>query len=76
MRPASPLRVNHKHADVRFAAFSRNGAFFGDYNQLAVAGPRTYVVTCISYRTRKGEPASFPPQVHHQRTWVAVVGGG
>jgi hypothetical protein len=73
---SAPLRVNRRHADVRFAAFSRKGAFFGDYNQLAAAGPRTYLVSCIAYRTRKTEPATFPPSVHHQRTWVAVVGGG
>ena len=61
---------------MRFAAFSRNGAFFGDYNQLAVAGRRTYVVTCRAYRLHRNEQATFPPTVHHQRTWVTVLGGG
>jgi hypothetical protein len=68
-----PIRVNRKRADVRFAAFSRNGAFFGDYNQLVAAGSWTYIVRCVSYQMHKNEPAKFPPQVHHQRTWVAVV---
>jgi hypothetical protein len=71
-----PLRIDRKRADVRFAAFSRNGAFLGDYNQLAVAGSRTYVVTCRAYRLHKDETATFPPAVHHQRTWVTVLGGG
>ena len=73
----APLRIDRgRRADVRFAAFSRGGAFFGDYETLAVAGSRTYVVTCRSYRLHRGERATFPPSVHHQRTWVSVVGGG
>ena len=68
------LRLNRKiRTDVRFAAFSRASAFLGDYNQMAIAGSWTYVVRCEAYRARKGEPAAFPPKVHHQRAWVAVV---
>lgn len=59
--------------DVRFAAFSRNSAFLGDYHQMAVAGSWAYVVRCEAFRLRPGEPAIFPPKVHHQRAWVAVV---
>jgi hypothetical protein len=72
---STPLRVNKKvRADARFAAFSRGGAMWGDYNQLAVAKDGTaYIVRCESYSTVKGEEAEFPPSVHHQRTWVAVV---
>jgi hypothetical protein len=72
---SKPLRVNKKvRADARFAAFSRGGAFWGDYNQLAVAKDGTvYIVRCESYALRVGEEADFPPAVHHQRTWVAVV---
>jgi hypothetical protein len=72
---SAPLRVNRAvRADQRFAAFSRNGAFWGDYNQLAVAKDGTvYVVRCESAAATRGEPAEFPPSVHHQRTWVAVV---
>jgi hypothetical protein len=72
----APLRIDRRRADVRFAAFSRGGAFFGDYNELAAAGSRTYVVTCRAYRLHKGERATFPPAVQHQRTWVTVLGGG
>jgi hypothetical protein len=70
-----PLRLNKSvRADARFAAFSRAGAMWGDYNQLAVAKDGTvYVVRCESYSVKKGEEADFPPAVHHQRTWVAVV---
>jgi hypothetical protein len=72
---STPLRVNKSvRADARFAAFSRGGAMWGDYNQLAVASDGTvYVVRCESYSVKKGEEADFPPAVHHQRTWVAVV---
>ena len=68
-----PLRVNRFRSDTRFAAFSRNGAFFGDYNQVAVAGSWTYIVRCEGHRETANEIAAFPPKVHHQRTWVAVV---
>jgi hypothetical protein len=72
---SKPLRVNKSvRADARFAAFSRAGAMWGDYNQLAVAKDGTvYIVRCESYSVKKGEEAEFPPAVHHQRTWVAVV---
>ena len=74
---STPLRVNRSvRADARFAAFSRNGAMWGDYNQLAVAKDGTvYISRCESYSTVKGEDADFPPTVHHQRTWVAAVKG-
>jgi hypothetical protein len=72
-----PLRVNRSvRADPRFAAFSRGGAMWGDYNQLAVAADGTvYVVRCESYAVKRGEEADWPPSVHHQRTWVGVVRG-
>lgn len=71
-----PLRVNRVRTNVNFAAFSRNGAFLGDYNQIAIAGKRTYVVRCEAYPLSADEPSTFPPSVYHQRTWVAVLGGG
>jgi hypothetical protein len=72
---SKPLRLNRSvRADARFAAFSRGGAMWGDYNQLAVASDGTvYVVRCESYSVKRGEEADFPPAVHHQRTWVAVA---
>jgi hypothetical protein len=70
----APIKVNTVRADARFSAFSRNGSFWGDYNQLAVAKDGTaYIVRCESYSVKKGEEADFPPAVHHQTTWVAVV---
>lgn len=69
-----PVRVNSVRTDVRFAAFSRNGAFLGDYHQIATSGDVTYVVRCEAYAVDPNEPAAFPPKVHHQRTWVAVLG--
>jgi hypothetical protein len=70
---SKPLRVNRFRSDTRFAAFSRNGAFFGDYNQVAVTGSWTYIVRCEGHRETGNEIAAFPPKVHHQRTWVALV---
>lgn len=71
---SKPLRINIvKRTDVRFAAYSRASAFLGDYNQVAVGKSWAYIVRCEAYSTKKGEPATFPPTVHHQRTWVSVV---
>ncbi|MCA1825248.1 MAG: hypothetical protein LC640_13580, partial [Frankia sp.] len=68
-----PLRVNRKHTDVRFAAYSRNSAFLGDYNQIATAGSWAYIVRCEAFRVSNRDKAEFPPDVYHQRAWVAVV---
>jgi hypothetical protein len=70
---SAPLKVNRVRSDVRFAAFSRGGAFHGDYNQIAASGKYVYVVRCESTSPRKGAPADFPPAVYHQTTWVAVL---
>lgn len=71
---SSPLRLNRGfRSDVRFATYSRNSAFYGDYSQIAVTGSWAYVVRCESFRLHANEPASFPPKVHHQRVFVAVV---
>ncbi|HEX2241556.1 MAG TPA: sialidase family protein [Actinomycetota bacterium] len=71
-----PLRINrHVRTDVRFAAKAQSRAFFGEYNQIAVAGSWTYVPRAEAFpltaKERRG--AIFPPLVHHQRIWVAVV---
>ena len=81
----APLKVNSVESDDRYAAFSRKGAFQGDYNQLAAAtNGTTYVVREESYATSPGEPcncdaAGNPSFIsgnghQHQFTWVAVVG--
>lgn len=70
---SAPQQVNSVRTDVRFAAFSRASAFLGDYSQVSSAGPFTYIVRTEAFRLSRKEPATFPPTVHHQRTWVAVV---
>lgn len=70
---SAPLKINRIRTDVRFSAFSRGGAFLGDYNQIAASGKYVYVVRCEAYSPRKGAPAEFPPAVHNQTTWVAVL---
>jgi len=81
-----PLRVNHVSSDMSYGAFSRGGAFEGDYNQVASAGGITYIVRCQAAPAYKGEPAALVPDPadrnavklgrrghQHQSAWVAVV---
>ncbi|MFN2527048.1 MAG: sialidase family protein [Actinomycetota bacterium] len=69
-----PLKVNiNVRTDVRFATFSRNSAFLGDYSQIAVTGSWAYIVRCEAFRLSPKERATFPPRVHHTRAWVAIV---
>jgi len=69
-----PMKVNTRvRSDIRFAAYSRGGAFYGDYSQIAVTGSWAYVVRAESFRVRKSDKAQWPPVDHHQRVWVAVV---
>lgn len=75
---SSPLRVNALRADVGYAAFSRGGAFLGDYNELAVASNGwVYLVHNISMAKYRGEPCncSFASGDGHQHqyTYVAVI---
>jgi hypothetical protein len=71
-----PLKLNTRvRTDIRFAAYSRESAFLGDYNQIAVAGSWAYIVRCEAFRLNRRERAEWPPAVHHQRAWVAVVDG-
>ena len=71
---SAPLEVNTVANDIHFAAESRGGAFLGDYEGMAAAGPYTYVVREEPVRVGAKEPHTFPPAFHHQRTWVAVLG--
>jgi hypothetical protein len=72
---STPLRVNRVRTDLRFAAFSRNAAFLGDYMQVAPAGAFTYIVRCEALHLSPRDKGSLPPdETHHQRTYVAVVG--
>jgi hypothetical protein len=77
----SPLKVNTVASDFRFGAFDggqtnvgQGGVFLGDYDAMASRGGVTYLVRSEPMSVRAGEAVTFPPVVHHQRTWVAVVG--
>ena len=73
----TPLKVNLAPSDIRFGAFSRNGLFQGDYNQIATAGDLTYVVRTEAYAPNAKAVAPDVPSaktLHHQVTWVAVIG--
>jgi hypothetical protein len=72
------LKVNQVTTDVGYAAFSRGGAFLGDYNQLAVASNgRVYLVHSEAMAAYKGEPCncsfSSGNGHQHQYTYVAVI---
>jgi hypothetical protein len=73
-----PLKVNKVRTDVGYAAFSRNGAFLGDYNQVAVASNGwIYLVRNEALPKFKGEKCncSFTSGNGHQHqyTYVAVI---
>jgi len=75
----APLKVNKLTTDVGYAAFSRNGAFLGDYNEVAAASNgTTYVVHNEALPKTPGEKCncSFTSGNGHQHqyTYVAVVG--
>lgn len=78
------LRVNRVRSHMAYAAFSRGGAFEGDYNQLASAGGLTYIARCQAGPAYRGEPPALEPAGsstlsltrrghQHQSNWVAVV---
>ena len=84
---SAPLKVDvgsydnglPSQTDVRYAAFSRNGAFLGDYNEVAAASNGwTYLVRNEAAPSYPGEPCncSFTSGNGHQHqyTWVAVIG--
>ena len=73
----TPLKVDRAPSDTRFGAFSRGGLFQGDYDQVATSGGLSYVVRSESYApSRRAEAPDVPnaKTLHHQPTWVAVVG--
>jgi len=76
---APAQRVDADIDDARFAAFSRGGAFQGDYDQVATGPDGTsWVVYCESAPTTAAEAAAPPAvpsakTVHHQRTYVTLV---
>jgi hypothetical protein len=84
----APLKVDTVASNPWYDAFSRDGSFEGDYNQIASAGGYTYVVRCQGQPAYAGEP---PPLIanpdgsntvvlteagkghQHQSAWVALV---
>ena len=75
----APLQANKVTTDVGYAAFSRGGAFLGDYNQVAAASNgTTYVVHNEALPKTPGEKCncSFTSGNGHQHqyTYVAVIG--
>jgi len=76
---SKPLKVNAVTTDVGYAAFSRGGAFLGDYNQVAAASNGwTYVVHNEALPRIPGESCNCSFHSgnghQHQYTYVAVVG--
>jgi hypothetical protein len=84
----APLKVDSVPSSPWYDAFSRNGSFEGDYDQIASAGGYTYVVRCQGKPAYAGEPAPLVPNPdgsntlvlteagkghQHQSTWVALV---
>jgi hypothetical protein len=76
-----PLKVSTNASDMRFGAFDggqtnvgQGGIFLGDYDAMAEKDGVTYVVRSEPVRVSQSEPVVYPPTVHHQRTWIAVVG--
>jgi hypothetical protein len=82
---SAPLKINTVPSNALYDAFSRNGSFEGDYNQMASAGGNTYVVRDQGQPLVAGEPPALSPSGatltltgagkghQHQRTWVALV---
>jgi hypothetical protein len=83
-----PLKVNSKPSQPWYGAFSRNGTFEGDYNQIASAGGFTYITRCQAYQAYAGERVALVKNPdgsntivltekgkghQHQSNWVAVL---
>ncbi len=84
----APLKVDKTASSPWYDAFSRDGSFEGDYNQVVSAGGYTYVVRCQGQPASKNEPAPLVPNPdgsntlvlteagkghQHQSAWVALV---
>lgn len=53
---SAPLRVDRQRTNFFYGAFSRDGLFEGDYNQLATGGDLTYIVRNEAYPLSAKEP--------------------
>ena len=87
----APLKVDKQPSRPWYGAFSRNGTFEGDYNEVASAGGYTYITRCQGAPAYSGEPAPLIANPNgsntvvlteagkghqHQSNWVAVVKNG
>jgi hypothetical protein len=78
---STPLKVSTVASDLRFGAFDggqtnvgQGGVFLGDYDALASVDGITYIVRAEPVSLPGDPTPASPPVVHHQRTWVAVLG--
>jgi len=84
----APLKVDKVASNPYYDAFSRDGSFEGDYNELASSGGYTYIARCQGQPAFAGEPAPLIPNPdgsntlvltevgkghQHQSNWVALV---
>jgi hypothetical protein len=84
----APLKADSVPSNPWYGAFSRDGTFEGDYNQIASAGGYTYLVRCQGKPAYAGEPAPLIPNPdgsntlvlteagkghQHQSAWVALI---
>jgi hypothetical protein len=84
----APLKVDSTPSNPFYDAFSRDGSFEGDYNEIASAAGFTYIVRCQGRPAFAGEPAPLIPNPsgtntlvltaagkghQHQNAWVALV---
>jgi hypothetical protein len=83
---SAPLKVNAQPSNPWYGAFSRDGTFEGDYNEIASAGGYTYITRDQGQPAYAGEAVPLVKnsattitltqagKTHqHQRTWVALV---
>jgi hypothetical protein len=84
----APLKVDSVPSNPYFDAFSRDGSFEGDYNEIASAAGFTYVVRCQGKPAFNGERRALTPNPagtntlvltaagkghQHQSAWVSLV---
>jgi hypothetical protein len=84
----APLKVDSVPSNPYYDAFSRDGSFEGDYNQIASASGLTYVVRAQGLPAIAGETPALTPNPNgsntlvlteagkghqHQSVWVALV---
>src|SRR3954452_14548840 len=62
----APLQVDAQPSKALYDAFSRDGSFEGDYDQLASAGGNTYIARDQGAPSYPGEPAALSPFVDPQ----------